>query len=215
MFRTFQETFYAGDVNLKELGARCSAFWEAYLQQAHTDIQAGHVSHEDGKRLCWFGECVHREPSTTHPSTHPLTHSPIHLPTHPVTQPTIAHQPLPITTYQVSVEHVQYSDTIKDPIGTVKRLYASFGWEYSKEFDAELIAYLDKNNRERKAKVTAAAAAATVAANGGGGSNSSSGSNGNATGHAAHTYSLEEYGLDEGEMRERLGWYYSGYLQKQ
>jgi hypothetical protein len=103
------------------------------------------------------------------------------------------------------VEHVQYSDTIKDPIGTVKHLYASFGWEYSKEFDAELKAYLDKNNRERKAKATAAAAVTAT----------SGGNSGNTTGHAAHTYSLEEYGLDEGEMRERLGWYYSGYLKKQ
>ena len=38
LFRTFQETFYAGDVNLRELGQRCSAFWEANLESAHAQL---------------------------------------------------------------------------------------------------------------------------------------------------------------------------------
>jgi KaiC/GvpD/RAD55 family RecA-like ATPase len=100
---------------------------------------------------------------------------------------------------QVRVEHVQYVDTVKDPVGTVKRLYAQFGWEYTAAFDEKLNAYLDKNTRERAAKAKAA---------------KEHGSGGNQTGHAAHTYSLEEYGLDEAEMKERLSWYYSTYLKK-
>jgi hypothetical protein len=41
MFRTFQETFYAGDLNLRELGKRCSGFWETMLSQAHEDLASG------------------------------------------------------------------------------------------------------------------------------------------------------------------------------
>eukprot|EP00615_Pteridomonas_danica_P004723 CAMPEP_0114347974 /NCGR_PEP_ID=MMETSP0101-20121206/14357_1 /TAXON_ID=38822 ORGANISM="Pteridomonas danica, Strain PT" /NCGR_SAMPLE_ID=MMETSP0101 /ASSEMBLY_ACC=CAM_ASM_000211 /LENGTH=461 /DNA_ID=CAMNT_0001485661 /DNA_START=140 /DNA_END=1525 /DNA_ORIENTATION=+ len=41
MFRTFQETFYAGDLNLREIGKRCSSFWEGMLAEAHKDLQGG------------------------------------------------------------------------------------------------------------------------------------------------------------------------------
>ena len=30
--------------------------------------------------------------------------------------------------------------------------------------------------------------------------------------HAAHSYSLEEYGMEKAEVKERLGWYYDSYL---
>jgi hypothetical protein len=36
-----QETFYSGDVDLREVGSRCAGFWEAYLRKAHEDIQTG------------------------------------------------------------------------------------------------------------------------------------------------------------------------------
>lgn len=34
LFRTCQETFYAGDVDMKEIGQQCCAFWEAMLRKA-------------------------------------------------------------------------------------------------------------------------------------------------------------------------------------
>jgi len=39
-----------------------------------------------------------------------------------------------------------------------------------------------------------------------------SSSSNNSTGHAAHAYSMEEYGLDQEAMKERLDWYYKAYL---
>jgi hypothetical protein len=42
MFRTFQETFYAGDLNLRAIGKRCSSFWEGMLTEAHKDLHGEH-----------------------------------------------------------------------------------------------------------------------------------------------------------------------------
>jgi len=58
LFRTFQETFYQGPLNLKEIGYQCSAFWEAMLSRAHQDLSkkstssssseaAAHVRYKD------------------------------------------------------------------------------------------------------------------------------------------------------------------------
>jgi len=146
MFRTFQETFYAGDVNLRELGQRCASFWEAMLARAHADLGDGGGGGGGG----------------------------------------------------AASTHVRYKDLIKDPKGTVKGLYKSFGWAYSDEYDVALSAYLEENDRKRKAAADKAKA----------------GGKANATGHVAHTYSLGEYGLDEDAMRYRLAWYTDAYIGK-
>ena len=37
------------------------------------------------------------------------------------------------------VSHVAYTDTVKDPVGTVKKLYKALNLEYTAEFDGESI----------------------------------------------------------------------------
>ena len=93
-----QETFYEGDLNLRELGARCCSFWEACLRRAHEDLAAHRGTVGGGKASAGA--------------------------------------------------HVKYAELIKDPLGTVKGLYAQFGWEYTEAFDAALKAYLEENTRQ-------------------------------------------------------------------
>lgn len=93
LFRTFQETFYAGPVNLKELGFWCTAFWEAMLERAHADL-SGLASGANGG---------HSTPPPPPPAA-----------------------------------HVRYADLVKDPLATVRGLYAAFGWPYTAAFDAAL-----------------------------------------------------------------------------
>lgn len=92
--------------------------------------------------------------------------------------------------------HVRYADLVADPAKVVKQLYADFGWEYTETYDATLRAYLARSNAKRNAEAEGRAARKT----------------GDAAGHGAHTYSLEEYGLDEAALRQRLSWYYDEYL---
>lgn len=115
----------------------------------------------------------------------------------------------------VHVEHVQYVDTITDPVGTVRRLYARFGWEYTDAYDTALKAYLDENNRQREAKSKAAKMSKEKAKKGGKADTQGSADTKKekGAGLAAHTYSLGEYGLEEEAMKGRLQWYYDTYLR--
>jgi hypothetical protein len=66
---------------------------------------------------------------------------------------------------------------------------------------------LEKQKAERAASKQASSSGSSK-----GGGGSGSGHHGNATGNAAHAYSMEEYGLDQDAMKERLDWYYKAYL---
>ena len=81
---------------------------------------------------------------------------------------------------------VKYTNLVKDPIGTVKQVYAEFGWEYTAEYDEKLRAYLEENKKER-AKIKGSA-------------------------KKMHSYSLGQYALTEDMMQENFGWYNSKYL---
>lgn len=95
----------------------------------------------------------------------------------------------------------RYAEFVKEPLAVVQQLYKDFGWEYTKEFDTALKNEIESLNTKRAARAKAKA----------GGSAAGAGSN--TSGHMAHTYSMDEYGLDEFPMRTRLSWYYDEYLQ--
>jgi hypothetical protein len=102
---------------------------------------------------------------------------------------------------------IRYAEFIKDPLEVVQQLYKSFGWNYSDEFDKALRNEIESLNTKRAAAAKAKAAKAEGGSEGGG-------EHKNTSGHLAHTYSMEEYGLDEFAMRNRLSWYYKEYLNK-
>lgn len=87
----------------------------------------------------------------------------------------------------VQSEHVRYEEFIKDPVGMVKGLYRGFGWEVTAEFEERMNAYVAQSKKDRAAKM--------------------------GTKSQLHTYSMEEYGLDEADTRSRLSWYYDKYLK--
>ncbi len=75
---------------------------------------------------------------------------------------------------------------MKDPIGTVRKLYKQFGWEVTAEFEAAMRSYLEKNAKDREAAEFKKM-------------------------QKFHAYSLEEYGLDKAQVKDALKWYYDKY----
>jgi len=45
--------------------------------------------------------------------------------------------------------HVIYNEMVKDPISTVKGIYAQMGWNFSDQFNRNLVDYLDANAKKR------------------------------------------------------------------
>ena len=82
--------------------------------------------------------------------------------------------------------HVTYTKLVSDPIGTVKGLYASFGWEYTEEYEKALKEYLAENKKKR--------------------------SRTKGTAKKMHSYSLEQYALTGPIMDGAFSWYKSKYL---
>lgn len=73
-----------------------------------------------------------------------------------------------------AIYDIQYTDQLRDPIGTISRLYEHFGEELSDEASANIRNYLETKPKDRFGK---------------------------------HTYSLGDYGLTAGEIRERFADY--------
>lgn len=46
--------------------------------------------------------------------------------------------------------HVVFSELIKDPVSMMRNIYKQFGWEFSSEYEANLIAYLKADEIKRK-----------------------------------------------------------------
>lgn len=84
-----------------------------------------------------------------------------------------------------TVGHVKYDSLIADPVGTVRDLYESFGWNFSAEYEGALHAYIKKNKEERAF---------------------------NKSRSAKHSYSLDQYGLSETDIAQQAGWYSKKYL---
>ena len=82
----------------------------------------------------------------------------------------------------VKTENVLYDDLISDPIGTIKQLYDSLGYNFSKEFETRLEEYIRMNKEERK-KMQGAK-------------------------KKLHSYSAEEYGLTNEELEEAFKEYH-------
>lgn len=45
--------------------------------------------------------------------------------------------------------NIRYEDVIKDPVNTVKSIYAFYGWDYSEEYDTILREYIRRDDAER------------------------------------------------------------------
>jgi len=76
--------------------------------------------------------------------------------------------------------NVVYNELIKDPSNTVKKIYKTFNWDYTVEYDTILQAYLAKNRAEREVMKK---------------KNASKGA-------ALHTYTPEEFGLTTAELQQ-------------
>ena len=68
-----------------------------------------------------------------------------------------------------SIHDVQYADTVRDPIGTARGIYAAIGEEFTPAVEASMQGFLDANPKSK---------------------------------HGKHEYTLEEYGLSTGQVRE-------------
>ena len=77
-----------------------------------------------------------------------------------------------------AIHDVQYADTVRDPVGTVKRIYERFDEPWTPEIEAAMQGYMDANPKGK---------------------------------HGKHEYSLEEYGLSKGYVRERFADYIARY----
>lgn len=53
-----------------------------------------------------------------------------------------------------AVHDVHYEELIRDPVGTVKRIYTRFGLEWSEAYEARLLAYLREHPREEHGRHT-------------------------------------------------------------
>jgi hypothetical protein len=84
-----------------------------------------------------------------------------------------------------TVGHVKYESLIADPVGTVRDLYKSFGWNFTAEYEAAIRSYIAKNKEEREANKSRA---------------------------SKHNYSLEQYGLSEADIASKTGWYCEKYI---
>lgn len=86
---------------------------------------------------------------------------------------------------------VMYTDIIKDPVGTVEKLYKDFGYEFTDEYKEILEKHVeeDRLNREKMKKI-------------------------NGTNKKLHDYSLEMYALTEEDIERDLGWYQKKYMNK-
>jgi hypothetical protein len=85
-----------------------------------------------------------------------------------------------------TVGHVKYNSLIADPVGTVRQLYNSFGWNFSPEYEQALEEYIAKNKEARNA--------ASKARN------------------SKHSYSLEQYALSEADIKKYTSFYSDKYL---
>ena len=90
------------------------------------------------------------------------------------------------------VSHVKYELLVADPVGSIQRLYAEGGWEFTPEYETALVEYVAKNKAERHEKKKKASAGGLA----GGG----------------HEYSLERFGLEAAELSKELKWYVDKYL---
>ena len=82
--------------------------------------------------------------------------------------------------------HVMYKDLIKDPIGTVQKLYTEFGYEFTDAYKSKLEEYLFEDKKKRDAT--------------------------KGTRDKLHQYTLEEYGLSDSDIDTKFDWYMKKYL---
>jgi len=98
-----------------------------------------------------------------------------------VTEELLLQVPLDIKESGLPCCEITYNGLVKDPMGTVRTIYAFYKWEFSKEYEAILTEYLRKNAEDRE----------RVKLMGRSGS-----------GHALHVYDPAEFGLTEKELCE-------------
>ena len=91
-----------------------------------------------------------------------------------LTEKVLTRAPTDIEESRLSCCHVKYDDVVRDPVGTIKKIYAFHGWEYTDEYNTLLREYVEKDAKERAAQ-----------------------SKGGKSGHA---YSLEKYGLSKADF---------------
>ena len=89
---------------------------------------------------------------------------------------------------------VMYTELIKDPIGTVKKLYKEVGYEFTAEYEELLEVYVDKNNKERELL-------------------KAFGLNKDKKKDNLHSYSMEEFGITKEQLEGELGWYREKYFK--
>lgn len=62
--------------------------------------------------------------------------------------------PKDIEESKLGCSNINYENLVKDPIGTVKQVYQTFGWEFTSQYEEILQSYLaeDKKKRDLKKK---------------------------------------------------------------
>ncbi|GMH70898.1 hypothetical protein TL16_g05520 [Triparma laevis f. inornata] len=83
--------------------------------------------------------------------------------------------------------NVMYTELIKNPVETVKKLYKDLNYEFTPEYEKLLTEYIDENNRER-AKLKKSGA------------------------KKLHSYELKDFNLEDKKVAEGLAWYKKRYF---
>jgi hypothetical protein len=95
---------------------------------------------------------------------------------------------IPLVSSKIRIEHVKYTDSVKIPKETCKRIAEAANLGFSNAYDSKITAYLQKNAAERE-KLKAR----------------------NKSEKELHSYSLEEYGLSKQIVDEKFAFYKSYY----
>jgi len=217
LFRTFQETFYQGPLNLKEIGYLCSAFWEAMLLRAHQDLSKhrNNNGNSGGAAAQVRYKDLVKDPLGTVQGLYKAfgwTYSDAFDQALKVRNVTVAWQDRLLFMAQL-MQRFRLARMCSDlDLIQIFMVAVVFWSSHHISFSPVLFFNASQADLEKQKAERAASKQASSSGSSKGGGGSGSGHHGNATGNAAHAYSMEEYGLDQDAMKERLDWYYKAYL---
>lgn len=54
-----------------------------------------------------------------------------------------------IEQHKLQCSHILFENVVKAPLDVIKEIYSNFNWEFTKEYEAAIVEYLQQNNKER------------------------------------------------------------------
>ena len=100
-----------------------------------------------------------------------------------VSEDLLAQAPLDIKAAKLPCADVVYEKLVKDPVGTVQKIYLQFGWEYTDDYDKILRAHVEDDRVKREAMKAKKLREGVT------------------RGEVLHTYSPEEFGMTAQELQ--------------